>query len=37
VLFRSTKVMALMAVEMCSMTRDEFRSNAPKNRGSLVF
>jgi hypothetical protein len=29
--------MALMAVEMCGMSREEFRSKAPKDRRSLVF
>jgi acetylornithine deacetylase/succinyl-diaminopimelate desuccinylase-like protein len=36
-LVQGTKVMALMAVEMCSMTRDDFRTEAPKDRKSLVF
>ena len=36
-LVQGTKVMTLMAVEMCSMTRDDFRTKAPKDRKSLVF
>jgi acetylornithine deacetylase/succinyl-diaminopimelate desuccinylase-like protein len=36
-LVQGTKVMALMAVEMCGMSREEFRSKAPKDRRSLVF
>lgn len=36
-LVQGTKVMTLMAVEMCNMKRDEFRSKVPKDRKSLVF
>jgi acetylornithine deacetylase/succinyl-diaminopimelate desuccinylase-like protein len=36
-LVQGAKVMTLMASEMCTITREDFRAKAPKDRKSLVF